>query len=128
VVAGPWANSDTTQPSSAAIEGAVSATDPETGVTAKVGLSSKAWGTLVSFTVSELDGPRKCQLVAVLANGKSEVLSTWTVPEQGYSEGTVPPELTLQASTATNRREITSLRVQDVTQEGTATTLVSVRA
>jgi hypothetical protein len=128
VVAGPWANSDTTQPSSVAIAGGLSATDAETGVTAKVGLSSKAWGTLVSFTVSELDGPRKCQLVAVLGNGKSEVLSTWTVPEQGYSEGTVPPELTLQASTATNRRDISSFKVQDVTQPGTATTLVTVPA
>ena len=138
VVAGPWANNNTggtTIGATGQVTGGdqvgaerLAATDPGTGVHAAVSLDSKVWGTLVSFTVSEVDGPRKCRLVADLADGKSQVLSTWTVPEQGYSEGTQPPELKLQAATALNRRDIASLRVQDITDAGSATDLVTVRA
>jgi hypothetical protein len=130
VVAGPWADQGTTQAipdtPGTKIE-RIAATDAQTGVHADVSLDSKVWGTKVSFSVSEVDGPRKCRLVAVLADGKTEVLSSWTVPEQGYGEGTVPPELKLEAATALNRREINSLKVQDITQNG-ATTLVTVRS
>jgi hypothetical protein len=103
----------------------LAATDGKTGVRADVVMDQKAWGTLVSFAVSEVDGPRNCRLVAVRADGKSEVLSSWTVPPQGYNAGTEPPELTLQASTALKRKDITSLQVQDVRPTG-ATTLVTI--
>lgn len=134
VVSGPWANQATTTEASSETEGLldnaqqIAATDAETGVHAAVKLASKPWGTLVGFTVTEVDGPRNCRLVAVLADGKTEVLSTWIVPEQGYGEGTEPPELELMAATALNARDISSLRVQDVTDDGKATTLVTVRA
>lgn len=132
VVAGPWANNDGSTQAAPNLPGTkverVAATDAGTGVHAAVSMASKPWGTLVSFAVSEVDGPRKCQLVAVLGGGKTEVLSTWTVPEQGYSEGTVPPELKLTAATALNRTDIAALQVQDVTEDGAATTLVTVRS
>jgi hypothetical protein len=134
MITGPWAQDSTsnnqagdlTPPALAGEK--IAATDAQTGVHADVGLDSKPWGTLVSFTVSDIDGPRECRLVAVLQNGKSEVLSTWTVPEQGYSKGTEPPKLTLEAATALQRRDIAALRVQDVNKSGDASTLVTVRA
>jgi hypothetical protein len=130
VTAGPW--STNTAPSSAALPGPnaekLAATDQKTGVHADVSLDSKAWGTLVSFSVSEVDGPRHCQLVAMLADGKSEVLSSWTVPDQGYGQGTKPPELKLTAATALQRSDIAGLQVQDVGDDGRASTLVTVRA
>jgi hypothetical protein len=134
MVAGPWANdgSNGTAPVFAATPEApvekLRARDAESGVQANVALQSKPWGTLVSFTVKDIDGPRKCRLVAVLPDGKDEVLSTWTVPEQGYTEGTEPPELTLMAATSLTRKEIAAFRVQDITDEGNAGTLVTVRS
>ena len=128
VVTGPWANQSSDSTSVSANAKRVAATDPKTGVKADLSLDPKPWGTLVSFTVTEVDGPRKCRLVAELADGKSEVLSTWTVPEQGYSAGTKPPELTLQAATSLNQADIAALQVQDVNEAGNATTLVTVRS
>jgi hypothetical protein len=136
VVAGPWADNSTSPTGIQAAGGdlgssnseRLAATDSETGVHADVALASKPWGTQVAFSVTDLDGPRKCRLVAVLADGKTEVLSSWTVPEQGYNEGTEPPQLKLDAATSVNRRDIAALRVQDISQDGKATTLVTVRA
>jgi hypothetical protein len=103
-------------------------TDTTTGVHADVVLESKPWGTLVSFGVSDISGPRNCRLVAVRTDGKSEVLSSWTVPQQGYGKNTRPRELTLQAATATTRQDIAALQVQDVSPKGAAATLVTVRS
>jgi hypothetical protein len=134
MITGPWAQDSSSNNNVAGglnpgpTAEKIAATDAQTGVHADVGLDSKPWGTLVSFTVSDIDGPRECRLVAVLQNGKSEVLSTWTVPEQGYSKGTEPPKLTLEAATALQRRDIAALRVQDVNKSGDASTLVTVRA
>jgi hypothetical protein len=99
----------------------VSAVDPSTGVHADAVLESKPWGTLVSFDVSDIDGPRNCRLVAVRADGQSEVLSSWTVPEQGYGAGTEPPKLALTAATAIRRQDIAALRVQDIGLDGGGT-------
>jgi hypothetical protein len=132
MITGPWAQDsapNVTAEDQTPLPGEkIAATDAQTGVHADVGLDAKPWGTLVSFTVSDIDGPRECRLVAVLQNGKSEVLSTWTVPEQGYNKGTEPPKLTLEAATALQRRDIAALRVQDVNKSGDAATLVTVRA
>jgi hypothetical protein len=127
VVAGPWSGGD--QGNGTAIERVsgdkLAATDGKSGVSSNVVLSKKPWGTLVSFDVSELDGPRNCRLVMVRADGGAEVLSTWTVPKQGYGAGTKPPKLSLQASTSVQRKDIAELQVQDVRKSGN-TTLVTI--
>jgi len=128
VAAHPWSSGDDGTVAGIAIAptgNRLEATDGKTGVRADAVLDQKAWGTLVSFAVTDVDGPRKCRLVAVKADGQSEVLSSWTVPSQGYGPDTVPPELTLQASTALKRSEITSLQVQDV-RGSSHTTLVTI--
>jgi hypothetical protein len=126
VVAGPWSGD---QDNGTAIERVsgdkLAATDGKSGVSSNVVLSQKPWGTLVSFDVSELDGPRNCRLVMVRADGGAEVLSTWTVPKQGYGAGTKPPKLSLQASTSVQRKDIAELQVQDVRKSGN-TTLVTI--
>jgi hypothetical protein len=132
ITAGPWSTNAQQTSAGIALPGPnaekLAATDQKTGVHADVSLDSKTWGTLVSFSVSEVDGPRNCQLVAMLADGKSEVLSSWTVPDQGYGQGTKPPELKLQAATALQRSDIAGLQVQDVSDDGRASTLVTIRA
>lgn len=104
----------------------LAATDARTGVHADVGLASKEWGTLVSFSVSDIDGPRECRLVAVRKDGRKEILSSWTVPEQGYGINRETKELSLEASTALRRDEIASLSIQDVGASGT-TNLVTLK-
>jgi hypothetical protein len=132
ITVGPWANDNTNQgvaiPDAPRDAELIAATDPQTGVHAQVALASKPWGTDVSLTVGEVDGPRNCRLVAILANGKTEVLSSWTVPDQGYNTTTEPPELKLKAATAVNAADIVGLRIQDVSEDGGATTLVTLRA
>ncbi len=133
VVSGPWADQGTTiGPDTGETRlpptEQIAATDAETGVHAAVGLESKLWGTQVFFAVTAVDGPRECQLVAVLSNGDKEVLSTWLVPEQGYSASTTPPKLEAMAATSVNARDITSFLVQDINENGEAKTLVTVRA
>jgi hypothetical protein len=128
VVAGPWSGGGD-QGGGTAIErlsgDKLAATDGKSGVSTNVVLSQKPWGTLVSFDVSELDGPRDCRLVMVRADGGAEVLSTWTVPKQGYGAGTKPPKLSLQASTSVQRKDIVELQVQDVRKSGN-TNLVTI--
>ena len=93
-------------------------TDPGTGVHAEVVLDAAAWGTKVSFALSRLPGPQNCRLVAVRRGGDEEMLSSWTVPPEGYGEAGQPHPLVLQAATALDRSDIVSLRVDAVGQGG----------
>jgi hypothetical protein len=128
MVVGPWASSG---PASTAVLGQsgqrLSATDTKSGVHADVVLESKAWGTLVSFDITDVHGPRTCRLVAVRTDGESEVLSTWSVPAQGYGPDTDPAELNLETTTALPAQDIAALRVQDVTDSGGSNTLVTLQ-
>jgi anti-sigma factor RsiW len=127
VAVGPWFKPDST--SETAITSSanrLTASDPRTGVHADVALESKAWGTLVSFGVTDIGGPRKCRLVAVLSDGKTETLSSWTVPKAGYDQQTSPQELSLEAATALRRKDIAALKVEQIGDNGAGTTLVTI--
>jgi hypothetical protein len=102
------------------------ATDPRTSVRADVALQPKDWGTQVSFAVTNIEGPRTCRLVAVRTNGDQEVLSTWTVGEQGWGTAANPRALLLQAVTALPRSEIAHVQVQAIDASGVTETLVRV--
>ena len=105
----------------------VSATDKRTGAHVEAALDSKAWGTKVSFSVTKIEGPKSCRLVAVRKNGDTEVLSSWTVPDGGYGYEVRPQPLSLTAATAIRSKDLTHLLVQAVDDEGDPSTLVSVR-
>ncbi len=92
----------------------VAATDAGTGVRADVVLDGAPWGTRVSFSLSQLDGPQNCRLVAVRRDGSTEVLSSWVVPPEGYGNAQQSRPLVLQASTAIALADIESLRVEAV--------------
>ena len=99
----------TTAPPDAVLSGTGSS-----GVHADVSLTDKAWGTLVAFKISDIDGPRECRLVAERRDGSSEVLSSWLIPERGYGTDTKPAALSLTAATSLQRNDIRALRVQEV--------------
>jgi anti-sigma factor RsiW len=105
----------------------VSATDKKTGAHVDAALESRPWGTRVSFSVTKIEGPKSCRLIAVRKNGDTEVLSTWTVPEGGYGYEPRPQPLSLQAATALRSKDIAQLKVQAMDENGDPATLVTVR-
>jgi hypothetical protein len=99
--------------------------DTRTGVRLDAGLEKKDWGTQISFAVSNITGPRVCQLVATRTDGGTQVLTTWTVGDKGWGTAAQPQPLTLQAVTALPRDQIAHLAVQAI-DNGAADTLVQV--
>ncbi|MBX7268275.1 zf-HC2 domain-containing protein [Micromonospora sp. Llam7] len=104
----------------------VDVTDPDTGVTATFFLISKDFGTKMDFSLGRLPGPRTCRLVVVRADGSTEILSTWSVPEGGYGTNANPQLLALSATTSTKLDDITHFEVQEVDTKGATDTLVTV--
>jgi hypothetical protein len=67
-----------------------SATDPVTHVTATVKEVKKGWGATLQFTLSGISAALypgdtdHCELVAVGANGQTDVAASWAVPAPGH--------------------------------------------
>ena len=101
-------------------------TDTRTGVSAVVAMETKDWGTQVSFSVSNIRGPRTCRLLAIRTDGNSEVLTTWAVGDKGWGTAANPAPLLLQAVTALSRDDIAHLQVQSVDSNGDVEKLVQV--
>jgi len=76
------------------------ATNPGTGVTGKVELVPKAWGTAVTLNLSGIHGPLTCQLIAVSKTGQRTVVTGWFVPAAGYGVPGHPGHLIVQGGTA----------------------------
>jgi hypothetical protein len=102
-------------------------TDPSTGVTAEAELFREAFGTQMSFTVTDIEGPVTCRLLLTKSDGSTEVLSTWKVPESGYGTEANPRGLTLDVQTANDAKDIESLKVQSIEDE-VVSTLVTLRS
>ncbi|MBM2617856.1 zf-HC2 domain-containing protein [Actinoplanes sp. LDG1-06] len=100
--------------------------DPRTGVAASVAFEKKAFGTQVSFAISNISGPKECRLVAVHTDGTTEPLMSWTVGENGWGTAKNAEPLLLQAVTATPRDQIAHVQVQEVAANGAGETLVRV--
>ncbi|MFD9053511.1 anti-sigma factor [Streptomyces zaomyceticus] len=83
-----------------------------TGVEAVVGLFGKGWGTEVSLSLTGLEGPLRCSLVAVSSLGQRHVVSQWAVPESEYAVSGSPDRIELTGSSALAHNEITSLEVE----------------
>ncbi|MEU9130837.1 zf-HC2 domain-containing protein [Kitasatospora sp. NPDC048540] len=86
VVGGPAVTFAVTQqdkPAAVAVQ-QFSATDPTTGVSATVGVSQKKWGSQVSLALSNVPGPKQCDLIAVSRGGERQTVTSWSVPPTGY--------------------------------------------
>ncbi|WP_235967383.1 anti-sigma factor [Streptomyces mesophilus] len=53
-------------------------------LTASVALDEQTWGTQVALRMDRLDGPRRCELVAVGPGGAEQTVLSWSVPQGGY--------------------------------------------
>ncbi|KAB1929865.1 RNA polymerase subunit sigma [Micromonospora sp. ALFpr18c] len=104
----------------------VDATDPTTGVQTTMFLVKREYGTRINFSLRKLPGPRICRLVVVRKNAETEVISTWSVPADGYGTNTRPQGLELSASTSAVATDIKQIQVQSVDANGVASPLVTV--
>ncbi|MFF5438522.1 zf-HC2 domain-containing protein [Streptomyces achromogenes] len=71
------------QPSDARGTRVASATDPRTGVWARVTSADEEWGGELRVEVAGGAGPRACRLVAVGRDGTEQVVAGWTAPGVG---------------------------------------------
>lgn len=95
-------------PTAPSVAPSLSASDPDSRVSAAVGIVPKAWGTAVTARLSGLPQGTSCKLVAVGAGGDREVAASWQVT---YRERAV-----FEGSTGIHADELTQLEV--VTDEG----------
>ncbi|WP_105974354.1 anti-sigma factor family protein [Streptomyces geranii] len=94
----------------------VSATDPNTDVTATVAMQSKAWGVGAVLELAGVKGPLKCSLIVVGKDGSRETMSNWSVPKWGYgikdsTNATARDPLYIHGGTAFNADEIDHFEV-----------------
>jgi predicted anti-sigma-YlaC factor YlaD len=88
-----------------------SATNPANGVTATVGLVSKAWGTQVTLDLADIRGPQECQLVAVSKTGARKVVTGWLVPAPGDGVPGHPAHLIVAGGTAISLPDLARFEV-----------------
>ncbi|GAA2226990.1 zf-HC2 domain-containing protein [Streptomyces nogalater] len=70
-------------PSDARAVRVTAATDPRTGVWARVTSADEEWGSELRVEVGDGAGPRTCRLVAVGRDGTEQVVVGWTGPGAG---------------------------------------------
>jgi hypothetical protein len=104
----------------------MSNSDARSGVRLDAALEPKDWGTQVQFVVGNIKGPLECRLVAVRTDGRSDVLSSWTVGDKGWGTAQRPEPLLLSAVTSLPRADIAHLQVQSVGKNGAVENLVTV--
>jgi len=75
----------------------VSATNPQTNVTATVRYAAKSWGTKMDVWVTGIKGGTACQVYVVNASGQRWEAGSWTVPD-GQQGSDYPASVSLAAS------------------------------
>ncbi|MFJ2580182.1 anti-sigma factor family protein [Kitasatospora aureofaciens] len=111
-------------PAVVAVAEQFTATDPNTGARATVGVDAKTWGSQISLQLANVHGPLTCRLVAVSHTGERQTVTTWSVPAGGYSEPADPGVLHISGGAALQPADIDHFEVR--VQDGTM--LVSVPA
>ncbi|MFF3514346.1 zf-HC2 domain-containing protein [Streptomyces sp. NPDC002573] len=77
------------QQGSSAVAAAMTATDPDTGVWAKIDTQDRDWGSQIAVTVKDKSGPHPCRLVAVGKDGTEQTVTSWMVPSDDGAATTV---------------------------------------
>lgn len=98
------------------------ATDPQTGATATVGLVAKAWGTQITLGLGKVHGPLECQLIAVSTTGQRRAVAGWFVPPAGYGVPGHPAHLIVAGGTSIPARDLSQF-VVTVRSGGTLVTI-----
>lgn len=89
---------------------------PDTGITAKIGLEKKGWGTHIALELRGVAGPLECRLVAVSTDGFRHTVTGWTVPKPGYGIPSAPDPLMVHGGSSLSRSELDRFEV--ITRDG----------
>ncbi|MFE9748697.1 anti-sigma factor family protein [Saccharothrix saharensis] len=89
--------------------GAITRTDPVTGVFARLAASPEPWGTSVQLEVKGVKGPSRCELVAKSRAGEAITVGSWLVTTSGPAKDPV----TLQSSVGLRWHDIEEFVVRD---------------
>jgi hypothetical protein len=81
----------------------VSATNPRTGVAARIGLRPATWGTAIRVRLRGVPPGTRCRLIAFSRSGRREVAGTWRATYEGTAD--------VQTATAIPKNELASLAV-----------------
>jgi hypothetical protein len=95
-----------------------SAASPASGVSARLGIGPRRWGSLLVLRLRDRHGPRRCQLVVVPRSGPDQTLATWSV-----AAGNRTGPVTIYADTYLRRAQISAVQVRSTT----GTTLLNLR-
>ncbi|MFJ8186580.1 hypothetical protein [Streptomyces sp. NPDC096105] len=89
------------------------ARDVLTGVEGEVETRARRWGTEVRLTLSGVEGPRRCSLVAIGESSRREVICNWAVSGRRDAQpGEGRPRLNLAGSSSLLQQEITAFEVE----------------
>jgi hypothetical protein len=83
-----------------------------TGTRLDITINDQQWGTHMSFSLTEKNGPLRCRLITVSRTGAVEVVSSWQVPAEGYGTSAHPERLRLQANSSFPVSAIDRLEVE----------------
>jgi putative zinc finger protein len=81
----------------------VSATNPRTGVSARIGLRPASWGTAIRVRLRGVPPGTRCRLIALSRSGRREIAGTWRATYDGTAD--------VQTATAIPRGELASFAV-----------------
>jgi anti-sigma factor RsiW len=84
----------------------VTATDPQTHVSAQIGIDGKAWGTAVAVRLKGAPPGTRCHLLAVDKDGQRDIAAAWKVVYSGSAD--------FQGSTMITRDRLRSFEVTTV--------------
>jgi Putative zinc-finger len=98
-----------------------SATNPATGVEARLATEQRAWGTHAGLELKSIHGPLRCKLVAVSKSGAEETMFTWKIPPEGYGVPGQPKPFTMHGATSFDRGEIKEFKVVTTAGENIVT-------
>ncbi len=100
-------------------------TDPTTKVRLDVVVASRPWGTQFAFSITDVTGPLRCQLITVDQAGRTETVTSWQVPPEGYGTPAHPAPLLLEAGSAVPTGQLVRVEVQATDANGKTSQLVS---
>jgi Putative zinc-finger len=81
----------------------VTATNPRTGVTARLGLRPASWGTAIRVRLRGVRPGARCRLIATSRSGQREIAGTWRATYDGTAD--------VQTATAIPRNQFASFSV-----------------
>lgn len=93
-----------------------------TGASLELTMQERGWGADVVLALRGVQGPEKCELIAVSKSGQEATVNSWIVPDRGYGVPASPKPLMMRGGAAIKPSDIARFEVRTLDKR----TLVSV--